>query len=214
MISKLPVLLSIPGSGGAVTWRGIQAAEVRTGDTDVIRGERDSDLARVLSLRRPARTGRAHLVWAYQTHVTAIYQYVYSRVGNRADAEDLTSQVFVKAINGMRDDVSVGELRSWLYRVAQTTLADHWREYYAEDTTELLENVTPPPSSRENTEAALRVEALLETLPDQYRRVLELRFLRGYSVRDTAQELGLSETNVKVIQFRALNRAGRERPGN
>jgi RNA polymerase sigma-70 factor (ECF subfamily) len=41
--------------------------------------------------------------------------------------------------------------------------------------------------------------------------VLELRFLRGYSVRETAQELNLSETNVKVLQFRALNRAGRDR---
>src|SRR5438045_6108920 len=111
--------------------------------------------------------GQDHVTWAYQTHVTAIYQYVYSRVGNRADAEDLTSQVFMKAINGMRDDVSVAELRSWLYRVAQTTLADHWRHYYAEETTELLENVAPPPPHPENAEAAQRVEALLETLPDR-----------------------------------------------
>ncbi|TME45808.1 MAG: RNA polymerase sigma factor [Chloroflexi bacterium] len=152
-----------------------------------------------------------HLTWAYQTHVTAIYQYVYSRVGNRPDAEDLTAQVFMKAINGMRSDVSVPELRSWLYRVAQTTLADHWREYYAEGTGELDEDVTRPPATRENPEAAQRVDSLLATLPESYRRVLELRFLRGYSVRETAQELSLSETNVKVLQFRALNRAGRER---
>src|SRR5438477_5651814 len=155
--------------------------------------------------------GQDHLTWAYQTHVTAIYQYIYSRVGNRPDAEDLTAQVFMKAISGMRNDVSVSELRSWLYRVAQTTLADHWRHYYAEETSELLENVSPPPPAPENSEAAQRVEALLETLPEHYRRVLELRFLKGYSVREVAQELGLSETNVKVIQFRALNRAGRER---
>jgi RNA polymerase sigma factor (sigma-70 family) len=152
-----------------------------------------------------------HLRWAYQTHVTAIYQYIYSRVGNRPDAEDLTAQVFMKAINGMRNDVSVPELRSWLYRVAQTTLADHWREYYAEGTGELDEDVTRPPASRENPEAVQRVDSLLATLPESYRRVLELRFLRGYSVRETAQELNLSETNVKVLQFRALNRAGRER---
>src|SRR5437868_6888926 len=152
-----------------------------------------------------------HLTWAYQTHVTAIYQYIYSRVGNRPDAEDLTAQVFMKAINGMRNDVSVPELRSWLYRVAQTTLADHWREYYAEDTGELDDDVTRPPAPRENPEAIQRVDALLATLPESYRRVLELRFLRGYSVRETAQALDLSETNVKVLQFRALNRAGRER---
>jgi RNA polymerase sigma-70 factor, ECF subfamily len=156
--------------------------------------------------------GQDHLTWVYQTHVTAIYQYIYSRVGNRPDAEDLTAQVFTKAINGMRNDVSVPELRSWLYRVAQTTLADHWREYYAEDAGELDDDVaTRPPTPRENPEAVQRVDSLLATLPESYRRVLELRFLRGYSVRETAQELSLSETNVKVLQFRALNRAGRER---
>ena len=55
----------------------------------------------------PPPGGGDHLTWAYQTHVTAIYQYIYSRVGNRPDAEDLTAQVFTKAINGMRSDVSV-----------------------------------------------------------------------------------------------------------
>src|SRR2546421_11191291 len=150
-----------------------------------------------------------HLTWAYQTHVTAIYQYIYSRVGNRPDAEDLTAQVFMKAISGMRNDVSVPELRSWLYRVAQTTLADHWREYYAEGAGELDEDVTRPPAPRENPEAVHRVDALLATLPESYRRVLELRFLRGYSVRETAQELGLGEAHVKVLQFAAANRAGR-----
>src|SRR5437763_8441915 len=155
--------------------------------------------------------GGDHLTWAYQTHVTAIYQYIYSRVGNRPDAEDLTAQVFTKAINGMRSDVSVPELRSWLYRVAQTTLADHWRQYYAEDLGELDEEIGRPAPVRENPEAVQRVDSLLATLPESYGRVLELRFLRGYSVRETAQELNLSETNVKVLQFRALNRAGRDR---
>src|SRR5213082_229498 len=168
--------------------------------------------AKVVSLHQTDPPhGQDHLTWAYQTHVTAIYQYIYSRVGNRPDAEDLTAQVFTKAISGMRSDVSVPELRSWLYRVAQTTLADHWREYYAEDTGELDDDVTRPPAPRENPEAVLRVDSLLATLPESYRRVLELRFLRGYSVRETAQELNLSETNVKVLQFRALNRAGRDR---
>lgn len=167
---------------------------------------------KVVPLRHAdASTDQDHLTWAYQTHVTAIYQYIYSRVGNRPDAEDLTAQVFTKAINGMRSDVSVPELRSWLYRVAQTTLADHWRQYYAEDLTELEDEVTRPPAPRENPEAVQRVDALLATLPESYRRVLELRFLKGYSVREAAQELNLSETNVKVLQFRALNRAGRER---
>ncbi len=187
---------------------------MRMGDEEATQAQPDAGTPRVLSLRdQPRGSGADHLVWAYQTHITAIYQYLYSRVGNRPDAEDLTSQVFMKAIQGLRRDASVGELRSWLYKVAQTTLADHWRQYYAEETTALDEGPPRVQAGRDNPEAASQVEALLATLPETYRRVLELRFLRGYSVRETAHELGLSETNVKVLQFRALNRAGRDRKG-
>src|SRR5256885_11451242 len=105
--------------------------------------------------------GRDHVPWAYQTHVTAIYQYIYSRVGNRPDAEDLTAQVFMKAITGMRSDVSVPELRSWLYRVAQTTLADHWREDFSADAGELEDDVTRTPAPPGEPEAALRVDFML-----------------------------------------------------
>src|SRR5256885_17097021 len=150
--------------------------------------------------------GQDHLTWAYQTHVTAIYQYIYSRVGNRPDAEDLTAQVFMKAISGMRNDVSVPELRSWLYRVAQTTLADHWREYYAEGAEELEEDVTRPPAPRENPEAVHRVDALLATLPESYRRVPKLRFPRGYSVRETAQQPSLGRANVHAPTARSMTR--------
>src|SRR2546425_2624110 len=114
--------------------------------------------------------GQDHVTWAYQTHVTAIYQYIYSRVGNRPDAEDLTAQVFMKAISGMRSDVSVPELRSWLYRVAQTTLADHWREYYAEDAGELDDDVTRPPASPENPEAGVPGDSPPPPPPPNYPR--------------------------------------------
>src|SRR2546427_1682495 len=168
---------------------------------------------KVVALPQAAPThGPDHVTWAYQTHVTAIYQYIYSRVGNRPDAEDLTAQVFMKAISGMRSDVSVPELRSWLYRVAQTTLADHWREYYAEDAGELDDDVTRPPAPRENPEAVLRVDSLPPTPPESYRGVLKLPFLPGNSAREPAQDLTSSETNVKGLQFRALTPPGRE-PG-
>lgn len=183
---------------------------------EVTHGDPAPDRSRVLPLRRPSPVGREdpeHLIWAYQTHVTAIYQYLYARVGNRPDAEDLTSDVFMKAISSMRSDVSTAELRAWLYRVAQTTLADHWREFYAEATAELEDDIQRDAQGPENHEAVGRVETVLSTLPENYRRVLELRFLRSYSVRETARELGLSESNVKVLQFRALNRAGRDRRG-
>src|SRR2546421_3605999 len=152
---------------------------------------------KVVSLpRADAPQDQNHLTWAYQTHVTAIYQYIYNRVGNRPDAEDLTAQVFMKAINGMRNDVSVPELRSWLYRVAQTTLADHWREYYAEDTGELDDDVTRPPAPRENPEAVLRVDSLLATLPESYRRVVGVPLFCRVSLRGTAPGPQLRRANA------------------
>jgi RNA polymerase sigma factor (sigma-70 family) len=57
------------------------------------------------------------------------------------------------------------------------------------------------------TRIARRVDGLLTALPERERRVLELRFLRGYTLIETARELGMSEGNVKVVQHRALKRA-------
>src|SRR2546423_1750630 len=149
--------------------------------------------------------GQDHVTWAYQTHVTAIYQYIYSRVGNRPDAEALTAQVFMKAISGMRSDVSVPELRSWLYRVAQTTLADHWREYYAEDAGELDDDVTHPPASRENPEAVLRVDSLLATLPESYRRGVGGRLLLRDPLGGEARAGPPRRTAPPPVAMRARN---------
>ena len=81
-----------------------------------------------------------------------------------------------------------------------------------EDVAELSDDTSSAPAqSNENPQALWHVERILQTLPVTYRRVLELRFLRGYSIRETALELGLSQANVRVMQFRALNRAGRNR---
>jgi RNA polymerase sigma-70 factor (ECF subfamily) len=64
----------------------------------------------------------------YQEYRDLIYRYVYCWVGNREDAEDVTSQVFLKAWRGVDVQRSPGAIRKWLYRVAHTTIADYWRE--------------------------------------------------------------------------------------
>src|SRR5829696_6221130 len=73
-------------------------------------------------------TGEAvALEHAYSRYVVPIYRFLYSRLGNQEEAEDLTSDVFLKAVRQLepnRDDASV---QAWLYQVARTTLADYWR---------------------------------------------------------------------------------------
>src|SRR5260370_22814045 len=66
----------------------------------------------------------------YERHMRSIYRFVYSKVGNREEAEDLTSQVFVKAARGLDASRDALSAQGWLFQVARTTIADHWRAVY------------------------------------------------------------------------------------
>jgi RNA polymerase sigma-70 factor (ECF subfamily) len=150
----------------------------------------------------------------YQENVGRIYRFVYSKVGNREEAEDLTSQIFIKAVRGMDTERGSQSMEKWLFQVARTTIADYWRNYYRIPTSsldELLDAGWEGPAEGEVLVASNlpgeRVKRLLQALPEPHREVLNCRFLLNLSIRDTAIRLGLTEANVKVIQFRALKRA-------
>lgn len=150
----------------------------------------------------------------YQENLSQIYRYVYSKVGNREEAEDLTSQVFLKAVRGLDAGRELASKQSWLFQVARTTVADFWRSRYRVASASLEELMTAgwqgpteeQPPAPANTPAE-RLQRILEALPQRYREVLTCRFLQELSVRETANTLGLTQEYVKVLQFRALKRA-------
>jgi RNA polymerase sigma-70 factor (ECF subfamily) len=147
--------------------------------------------------------------------VVGIYRFIYARVGNHPDAEDLTAQVFVRAVEQLDTEREPGQIAAWLYRVAQNATADYWRAFYrlpvigADHVAPGWEPVDDDARPRAETDdrAAIRVQALLRRLPDQYRRVLELRFLERLSVAETARTMGITNGNARVLQYRALRRA-------
>src|ERR1700730_7754499 len=145
----------------------------------------------------------------YQDNVVGIYQLVFRRVGNAADAEDLAEDVLIRTLKTLRFPAPVHNVRSYLVKTAKTVLADHWRSHYAvQDLAVELEQLPPQRSAGPWSKVASdRAERLLALLPDQFRRVLELRFLKGYSVREAAHEMGVTESNARVLQFRALRKA-------
>jgi len=150
----------------------------------------------------------------YQENLGLIYRYVYSKVGNREEAEDLTSQIFIKAVRGVDTERGPQSVQKWLFQVARTTIADYWRTYYrvsVNSLDELLEAGWEGPTEEESTAVSSspieRVQRILQALPEHYREVLNCRFLLNLSIRDTALKMGLTEANVKVLQFRALKRA-------
>jgi RNA polymerase sigma-70 factor (ECF subfamily) len=149
----------------------------------------------------------------FAKYVDPIHRFIYSRVGNREDAEDLTSEVFLKATRLLDRERSEASVATWLFTVARTVLADHWRRYYRGgasvelDETRLGDIPDKPRTSEPSEASAQLVAQVLGGLSDRYRRVLELRFLQGYSIQETANEMGLTPENVKVIQHRALAKA-------
>ena len=142
----------------------------------------------------------------YQDNVIGIYQLVFRKVGNSADAEDLAEEVLMHTLKTLRLPAPVPTVRAYLVKTARTVLADHWRRHYAaRDAASELEKM--PIEITTNPDAADRAQRLLSLLPDHFRNILELRFLRGYSVREAAGELGVTESNARVLQFRALRKA-------
>jgi RNA polymerase sigma-70 factor (ECF subfamily) len=151
----------------------------------------------------------------YRENLDRIYRFVYSHVRNREAAEDLTSQIFLKAVRSLDLKQSAYSGSAWLFRVAHTTVADYWRAHYRRAAThsleELVEEGWEGPSDADpllvGSEAAERVEAILQALPERDREVLTCRFLLNLSIRQTALSRGVTETNVKAMQYRALRRA-------
>jgi len=156
-----------------------------------------------------------HFEQLYEENLDRIYRFVYSQVRNREAAEDLTSQIFFKAVRSLDLQQSAHSTSAWLFRVAHTTIADYWRAYYRRVATHSLEALVEAgwegPTDADppllGSEAAEHVEDILQALPQRDREVLTCRFLLHLSVGETALSLGVTETNVKVMQYRALKRA-------
>jgi RNA polymerase sigma factor (sigma-70 family) len=152
----------------------------------------------------------------YLDNVERLYRMLYGRVGNRADAEDLTAEVFQAALKPLRTSASIGEVRAYLLATARTVLASHWRRLYGiEITTIDVERdraaVEEPPTV---SDAPQRVRALLAELPDRYARILQLRFLESCTLREAARAMNISVGNAKVLQHRALHRAAETQGAN
>jgi RNA polymerase sigma factor (sigma-70 family) len=145
----------------------------------------------------------------YRDNVERVYRLMFSKVGNRADAEDLTTEVFLAALRPLRVSANVGEVRAYLLATARTVLAAYWRRTLGRPITALdadrIEDVFPGPPSTDK--ATARAQRILAALPERYRRILQLRFLEACSIKEAAAEMGISVANAKVLQHRALRQA-------
>jgi len=139
----------------------------------------------------------------YDLYFDRIYAYVARRVGDRAEAEDLVSDVFHQALANLRRFEWRGApFSAWLFRMAANRIADRserlGRERAIEPSPEFEE------ADQEEAHDRAKVFALVRELPEDQRKVLELRFAEEKSLHEVAEVLGRSEGAIKQLQLRGL----------
>lgn len=146
----------------------------------------------------PARFGEL-----YEIHFERVYAYVARRVGDRDAAEDLTSEVFHRALASLpRFDWRGIPFAVWLLRIAANLIVDRWKQVgreVVEDPPEQVIEVCPV-----EVEHRARLFRMVELLPEDQRRVVIMRFAEERSIKEIAGELGRTEGAVKQLQFRGL----------
>ena len=148
----------------------------------------------------------------YREYVDAVYKFIYYRTGNKEEAEDLTTETFIKMMKSLKNFKFDSKFKTWLIGIAKHTVLDYFRKHYKSKTVSIEDflNVDLGDIDEEQEDPAkydAEVEKVLSILPDNYRQVLELRFLKGYTIKETAEELDKSVSNIKVMQYRAIKKA-------
>jgi RNA polymerase sigma-70 factor (ECF subfamily) len=141
----------------------------------------------------------------YERNFERVYAFVVRRVRNRAEAEDVTSEVFHRALANLRRFEWRGvPFAAWLYRLAANAIADRMERAGRETELAADDVADPDPVALRQVEERATLYRLVGELPADQQRVVMLRFVEQKSIREIAQELRRSEGAVKQLQFRAL----------
>ncbi len=159
---------------------------------------------------RAKQFDRTAIAELYRRYVQRIYRYVYYRVGDESIAEDLTAEIFLRALEGLEAYSYRGvPFVAWLYRIAQARVVDYHRRRTRrgenlplhEALADAEQDVTV---SAERREAYADLYAALRQLTPEQQQVIALKFLAGLKNAEVAYVLGKTEGAVKALQHRAL----------
>ncbi len=145
----------------------------------------------------------------YDRYAVAIYRFCYRKVGDPDVANDLTAQIFVKAIERLdRYGPRAGAtFRSWLFAIARNTVTDRWRRHRPTQPLDpvahtLIDRDPGPEQQAIDADNLAHLSATLDALPDKQRAIVELR-LAGLTTAEIMAALNMSEPAVKFAQHRA-----------
>ena len=167
-----------------------------------LRKEADERLLVEAAQKDPARFADL-----YEVNFERVYAYVSRRVQDRAETEDLTSEVFHHALANLKRFEWRGiPFSAWLFRIAANLISDRWQKSGREIADEgRVEAAQVSPAEIEEVERRATLFRLVSTLPAEQQRVVVLRFVEQKSIKEVAREIKKTEGAVKQLQFRALS---------
>lgn len=146
----------------------------------------------------------------YDRHFLQIYRFVYSRVRDQATAEDVTSEVFVKALRGIGRYQDTGRpFSAWLYQIAVNAVADSFRASRPTDDIDDQHQLSDGSSLEElagRRDEMRRLWSIVEKLPKQQRTAMVLKFQEDQKIEDIAAAMGKTPGAVKLLIHRGVTR--------
>ncbi|NLM84500.1 MAG: RNA polymerase sigma factor [Clostridiales bacterium] len=137
-----------------------------------------------------------------------LYRYVYHKVQNREEAEDITQETYIRSLAYPKfREIGRAEYLAFFKAVAANLVKDRWRRNKKRGIQvgfDAAANLAFTEDPAEAVGERMLVEQALKTLSAEQRKVVELRIIRGYSVSETARMMGLKAGHVRVLQYRAL----------
>jgi RNA polymerase sigma-70 factor (ECF subfamily) len=152
---------------------------------------------------------------AYDMYLDDIYRFIFFKVGSAEDAQDITSRVFLKTWNQVREN-KLGDkktLKALLYTIARNAVIDHYRNSANAATVDIdnRNNKVDIPDSERDMAKQAEIDSDMEIvrekmkeLKDEYREILILRYINELSFGEIASITGRSKNNARVISHRAL----------
>ncbi|MCJ7625866.1 MAG: sigma-70 family RNA polymerase sigma factor [Anaerolineaceae bacterium] len=164
-------------------------------------------------LQRAARGDKDAFGQLYEMYLDEIYRYIFYRVADHIEAEDLTEITFIKAwkaLPGQKQNREIRNFRAWVYRIAHNLVVDRHRE---KRETIPIEQVTiststdmDPEEIIQQNELRTQISKFIFQLEDTMRQVIVHRFINQLSHAETAQIMGLKDNHVRILQYRALKK--------
>jgi len=158
-----------------------------------------------------AQVSETTLASLYEEYYGRIAHYAYTRIGNRADAEDIAGEVFLKALESLKSYKERGiPVQAWLFKIAHNLVVDYFRKMTKRKTVPIdtvqIESGTNPVAVAEKNIEMERVVKAMEQLTIEQREVLGLRFFSGLTSKETGSILNKSDGAIREMQRAAIEK--------